>query len=121
MIFQEGSRLQKICKMCFSNSGLEKFVAPLGLKEIRYGAFCGCESLKRVVLNEGLETLSDHYSVEVFEDSKIEEITLPSTLRKIGSNAFKQCENLRTIYVKSGCRANLSKLDIPSSVRIVRE
>ena len=55
------------------------------------------------MLNDGLETLSDRYSVEVFENSKIEEITLPSTLRKIDSNAFKQCENLRTIYVKSGC------------------
>ena len=68
---------------CFYNSGLEKFIAPQSLKEIYGTAFYCCKSLKRVVLNEGLETLSNYYSGGVFENSGIEEIRLPSTLKKI--------------------------------------
>ena len=71
------------------------------------------------MLNEGLETLSDYYSGEVFEESGIEEITLPSTLKEIDRYTFSGC-SLRTIYVKSGCQADLSELDLPSSVEIIR-
>ena len=105
---------------CFCNSGLEEFVAPQRLKEIEVEAFCGCESLKRVALNEGLETLSDDCTIGVFGDSGIEEITLPSTLKEIGYHTFSWCNSLRKIYVKSGCQADFSKLDLPSSVEIIR-
>ena len=60
-MFQEGSRLQKIACCCFIDADLEEFVAPPGLKEIEGGAFYGCKNLKRIVLNEGLETLNDRY------------------------------------------------------------
>ena len=60
VIFQEGSRLQEICELCFYGSGLEEFVAPPGLKEIEGAIFLGCENLKRVQLNEGLEALNDY-------------------------------------------------------------
>ena len=106
---------------CFYNSGLEEFVAPQGLKKICGAAFCGCKSLKRVVLNEGLKTLSDDDFSGVFEKSGIEEIRLPSTLKKIDRCTFSKCNSFRTIYVRNGCRANLSRLDLPSSVKIVQE
>ena len=93
---------------CFCNSGLEEFVAPQRLKEIEGGAFYNCESLKRVVLNEGLETLSDYCSRGMFEKSGIEEITLPSTLKKIDRRTFLGCSSLRKIYVRSGCQVELS-------------
>ena len=89
--------------------------------EIGYRAFCGCESLKRVVLNEGLETLCDYSSSGVFENSGIEEITLPGTLKKIDYGTFSGCYSLRTIYVKSDCQADLSRINLPSSVKIIRE
>lgn len=57
--FQEGSKLQKICELCFANSCLEKFVAPPRLKEICGGAFYNCKRLRRAVLNKGLEALAD--------------------------------------------------------------
>ena len=91
------------------------------MKEIGGAVFYGCKSLRRVMLNEGPETLSDYYSSGVFGNSGIEEITLPSTLKKIDRYAFSECNSLRTIYVRSGCQANFSWLDLPSSVKIVRQ
>ena len=73
------------------------------------------------MLNEGLETLGDDCSSGVFENSRFEEITLPSTLKKIDRRTFLGCNSLRTIHVRSGCRADLSELDLPSSVEIIRE
>ena len=72
------------------------------------------------MLNEGLEALPDDTNCGVFQKSGVEEVTLQSTLRQIGRNAFKWCDGL-TVYVKSGCRADLSRLDLPSSVKIVRQ
>ena len=57
--FEDGSRLRKIGSNCFFASGLEEFEAPPSLREIELSAFYICTSLKRVVLNEGLEVLGD--------------------------------------------------------------
>ena len=76
------------------------------------------------MLNEGLELLKDchkaaRYYCGVFQYCDFEEITLPSTLKEIGQCTFKDCRCLKTIYVKSGCKADLSQLDKPSSAQIV--
>lgn len=71
-------------------SGLEEFDAPPGLKEILRWTFYECKNLKKVVLNEGLETLGDYncrYNM-LFWNSSIEEITLPSTLKEINGCVF---------------------------------
>ena len=57
MTFAEGSQLEKIGKNCFYGTGIEEFLAPQSLREIENGVFTTCKSLRRVVLNEGLERL----------------------------------------------------------------
>lgn len=127
VVFQEGSKLRRIGEFCFCGSGLEEFTPPPVLKEISGGAFKHCQSLRRVILNEGLETLEDQYDsmtrkyYGVFQYSEITEVTLPSTLKEIGSRTFKDCKSLNTIRVKRSCYADFSKLDMPSSVKIVRQ
>ena len=76
------------------------------------------------MLNEGLETLKEHYDPihncyhGIFQDSEVEEITLPSTMKEIGQMTLADCSSLRTVYVKSGCQADLSH--VTSSVKIVQ-
>lgn len=43
-----------------NNTGLEIIVMGSGTKSIGEGAFLGCSSLKEVVLNDGLETISGY-------------------------------------------------------------
>ena len=76
------------------------------------------------MLNEGLEVLKDcrktaRYYCGVFQYCDFEEITLPSTLKEIGEKTFSRCDDLKTIRVKSGCAADLSQLEKPSSAQIV--
>ena len=82
---------------------------PQSVRTIRQGAFCKCESLRTVVLNEGLETLgtdehpeNGNYWYGVFQGSALESVTLPSTLRKIKEFTFKNCKNLRSVVLPAG-------------------
>ena len=108
--------LQEIGNYCFISSGLEEFAAPPGLKRICCGAFIECENLKRVILNEGLEELSD-----AFQESGIEEITLPSTLEEICCSIFRGCFSLRTVYVRRGFQLYLNGIEMLSTAKIVRQ
>ena len=123
MIFQSGSKLEQIGNDCFSSNGLEEFVAPPGLRRIGSGAFSSCSDMIRVVLNEGLEKIGDQckgpYCTGAFGGIGVKEIMLPSTLKQIDQHAFASRDNLRTIYVESGCRADLSRLEIPQPVKVV--
>lgn len=90
--FRGRSQLEKIGYNCFARSGIEELLAPPGLREIGQDAFAGCEDLRLVVLNEGLERLvaeKEWYDNGryrnvydgIFGFSGVEEIVLPSTLK----------------------------------------
>lgn len=66
------------------NETLKKVVVPEGITAIKAGAFQSCSSLTDVVLPEGLETIGD----SVFENSNLTNINIPSTVKRIGKHAF---------------------------------
>ena len=66
------------------NETLKKVVVPEGITEIKAGAFQSCSSLTDVVLPEGLETIGD----SAFENSNLTNINIPSTVKRIGKHAF---------------------------------
>ena len=53
--FQDGSLLEDIGNRCFSGSRLKEFRSPPGMRKIGNEAFSECKSLKRVILNDGLQ------------------------------------------------------------------
>ena len=93
--FGTNCQLEKIRFRAFENIGLEEFVAPPSLRIIGYAAFYKCAKLKRVVLNEGLETLGENEPADgsscfrgIFEESGVQEVFLPSTLKVIERRSF---------------------------------
>lgn len=75
------------------------------MKKIGDWAFINCTSLKRITLNENLETFED-----AFRGSEVEEITFLKTLKKISNNTFSGFKKLKRIYVTNDCR--IDSLDI---------
>lgn len=87
------------------------------VRTIRQKAFGKVESLRSVILNEGLEVLgTDEYPDTgkvysgVFENCSIERVELPSTLKRIESGTFMGCKNLKVINLPDkleyiGCSA----------------
>lgn len=63
------------------------------LKILGEKAFYGCESLKNILLPEGLKTIG----IECFKKSGIGEITLPANVREVGVGAFAQCGQLESV------------------------
>lgn len=96
------------------------------MKEISDHVFYACKSLKRVVLNEGLEILGDDSENEndeafqgVFQDSGVEKIVLPNTLRETAYSAFSDIAHLKTIYVGSDCNIYIAGSGISDLTKLV--
>jgi len=71
----------------------------LNMKAIPDYMFSGNNSLCKVVLPEGLESIG----YAAFQNcSKLEGIVLPATLKTIGSNAFYNCDKLQSIVIPEG-------------------
>lgn len=104
----ERSSLQTLGEKCFRKSGLEEMRTPPSLREVGDKTFAGCKNLKRVVLNEGLETLASCRGAWAFHNSGLEEVVLPSTLREIHKGVFSCCRGLRTVFVVDGCQIDVS-------------
>ena len=66
------------------NETLKKVVVPEGVTAIKTGAFQSCRALTDVVLPEGLETIGD----SAFESSALTNINIPDTVKNIGKHAF---------------------------------
>ena len=53
VVFQEGSRLERVGDRCFESSGLEEIALPVVLREVGHGAFDFCPYLRTVYVWEG--------------------------------------------------------------------
>ena len=80
----------------FGSTGLTSLVIPSSMKEIGGGAFWFCESLKKVVFEEGVTWMW----VNAFAGCpNLEEVVLPSTLERLYQNYFGACRNLKKVTI----------------------
>ena len=112
VVFAEGSRVREIRDSCFASTALKTFEAPQSLRKIESGAFNFCDSLKRVVLNEGLETVGteneESYDNGAFKLSGIKEIVIPGTLAKLSKKSFEDCKFLERVWVEQHCKIRIA-------------
>ena len=108
---------------------------PSSVRKICHAAFCKCERLKKVVINEGLAVLGTEKPANcarvfcgVFDRSAVEDVRLPSTLKKIECSVFQNCEHLKNIKLPHGlekiglsCFRNsaIEEVTFPASVKEV--
>lgn len=81
-----------------SASKIESITIPSTVKTIGTHAFLYNKKLKKLILNEGLETIGNL----AFEDTRITSVEFPKTLKSIGSDAFAY--------------SRLESIDIPENV-----
>ena len=106
VVFEPGSRLERIGSHAFAGTALKKFVAPDSLRSIGEGAFAGCRKLKSVTLNEGLQSLGSG-RVGAFQDSGVKAAYVPSLLGRFRRETFAGCRSLKKIKVAEGCKVRL--------------
>ena len=97
---------------------------PYNITAIGEYAFRGCNSLKKLKLNN-----IRYIFANAFEDSHLEDIQFSTLVQNIGSSAFKNCQNLKTLalgenvevlgnYAFENC-INLETVYIPESLKLI--
>ena len=74
------------------------------------GAFGACTSLKKITIEEGLETLG--FWCEFVLASSLEEIEIPASVKKIGSQLFVGCTSLTKVVFRGNAPIVESGLDL---------
>lgn len=101
VVFEEGSRLERIGNYAFADTALRQFTAPDSLKRIGAGAFSNCKDLKQVGLNEGLEVIGGEGD-GAFQNSGVETVHIPSTVQKMSEKTFSNCKSLKRVEAVEG-------------------
>lgn len=88
---------------------IKRLIIPEGIEYISDGAFAECENLTQVVLPTSLKELGTNkgkmWSVTgVFERTGLQEITLPNNIIEISRNTFLECESLAKIVFPDNLR-----------------
>jgi hypothetical protein len=78
--------IQEIAMNGLKNTSIEFFEAPKVLKTLGVDALLGCAKLKKIILNDGLESLG----LDVFGDCpNLEYVFIPKTVKTIGAYSFR--------------------------------
>ena len=119
------------------SDGIRTMTFPAMVRKVRQEAFYQVSSLRKVILNEGLEALGvdecpigrkKYYGV--FQESGLRQVQFPSTLKEIGYRAFMDCRNLNTVCFPEGLellgkscfsRTGLSTVKFPKSLRKIAQ
>ncbi|MGN0235052.1 MAG: leucine-rich repeat protein, partial [Paludibacteraceae bacterium] len=101
------------------NEDLASVSMPAQLVTIGKCAFMGCKNLKKVVFNEGLETIED----TCFMSTIIDTLQTPTTLISIGQYSFRSNKSMKKIILNEGLqiignRAFTSNTNIGDSIVI---
>lgn len=134
----------------FYNMTLLEVYFGKGVRVVEENAFHGCSALRKVELNEGLESLeymsfaltssltqiSLPDSVKVMDDgvfimSGLREITVPGSVERIGKQAFAKCAALETVVILEGVKSiaynafsicdELNSITVPGSVTEIQQ
>lgn len=121
--------ITKITRGVFAQAvNLTDVSLPTTLKELNYGAFYNCTSLKNINLSNTCITDLQESTFEMC--TSLESIVIPSTVEDIGNWAFKDCKSLKTVrfsgdsldYIGRGIFKNCESLEnitIPGNARCI--
>lgn len=79
-------------------------LSPLTTK-IGMGTFQGCNSIKQLILEEGIKEINSN---AFYECVGIESIMLPKTTERLGNNAFGGCNNIKQITINDRTEAPIA-------------
>ena len=96
MVFAPGSRLEKIGRGGFCDSGIKRIVIPKSVEIIQDSTFYKCKNLKEVAFEEGSK-LKIIQAGTFYGCANLTNINLPEGLARIIRCAFCYCKSLKEI------------------------
>lgn len=111
--FSKTSLVELPKSVCSSCQNLSEVRLPSTLKIIGFGAFFGDNSLRHIVLPNGLTDISDCAFGNCIN---LSDVNIPQSVVKIGESAFTDCTSLS--YLKIPKNANVNPKAIPEHCKI---
>lgn len=97
--------VQQIGSNAFEDTTLKDVVIPGQVNTIGQQAFRNIQTLKKVDIQDGVETIRDDAFYSMFEDTKIQ-VTVAKSVRNVSANAFRNIkEQQGQVYVYTGSAA----------------
>lgn len=84
-----------------NNTDITKLTLPTHCTTLGSNSFVKCTNLKKIYLNEGLQTIGD----TCFMGGTFDTIVMPSTLKTIGKYSFRDNPNLRGLFLNEGLQS----------------
>jgi hypothetical protein len=102
VIFESGSRLERIEESALCESGLKSILIPSSVIVLGKWSFRGCRSLASVTFESGsrLERIEERALCE----SGLKSILIPSSVTVLGKWSFRGCKSLASVTFESGSR-----------------
>jgi hypothetical protein len=128
IIFENGSKLNRIEESAFYQSGLKSIVIPSSVEIFGRSCFQECKSLKSVSFeNESKLSCIEEFA---FSESGLKSIVIPSSVGIISKSCFQECKSLESVSFENESKlirieqfafseSGLKSIVIPSSVEIL--
>ena len=120
--------VKTIEQSAFSACGLKSITIPSSINNMEYYVFSDCDSLKELVLSEGLKKIGSYDFRNCFQLLKL---FIPFSVWAISEGAFSNCTGLNSLIIDDGTQTidefsfqgciSLSSISIPPSVNHIRK
>lgn len=104
--FQMPDTVSKIENYAFAHCESLREISLPNITVVPFGAFQGCNSLKKVTIDEGVVSIAGH---TFWGCTSLEKINLPSTLVEMGQAAFNKCSSLKYIELPENFSTDVLK------------
>jgi hypothetical protein len=126
VVFEEGSRLQRLEASAFFDTALTKVAIPASVEVVEETCFAFCSRLSEVVLKQGLKRLD----VNIFCLCELRELAIPASVEVIGEGCLSGCPSLCKVTFEKGSELReigkwafsstpLHNLELPSKCQIL--
>jgi hypothetical protein len=102
VVFEEGSRLERIEESAFRETMLHSIVIPRSVVVLGKSSFTWCKWLESVVFENGSRL--ERIEALAFQSSGLKTIKIPSSVVSLGPSSFGWCRGLESVVFESGSR-----------------
>jgi hypothetical protein len=104
---KKGSRLSRIGKLAFRETGLVEIIVPASVEVLSEYCFCLCRSLSSVTFEIGSRL--PRIEAEAFCQTGLDEIIIPASVELLCERCFSLCTSLSSVRFETGSK--LSRIE----------
>jgi hypothetical protein len=99
VLFESGSKLERIEAAAFAHSGLKSILIPSSVIILNNSSFADCSQLKSVLFES--DSKLKRIEVSAFARTGLEQIVIPLSVTHLGNSSFADCADLEKVIFEN--------------------